>query len=124
MKTLSTIEAMDAVQNTGEKMQTVFPDGRIWEMFSPSVNQGVRCIYSKGSKNESVGFLTTDANTMNLLWTLVRTPVPAWDAVEAYCEGKNVYYENPDGVRYHLAPTFSISVERFRNGTWYIEDEA
>ena len=85
------------------------------------------CWDTKGRENNSYGdkvkcpFDLTSI-VLGYKWTLVRQPVPAWEAIKAYLDGGKVYYENPEGSRFYLASTFNVSVERFSNGVWFIEE--
>ena len=121
MREHSTLEAMDAVQQTGAQMETILDNHGKVKMYSPSYGEGVKVDFVGETKLRSA-YLVASPDIMNAKWTLVRTPVPAWEAVKAYCEGKNVYYENPEGNRFYLASTFNVGVERFGNGIWYIDD--
>jgi len=67
-------------------------------------------------------------------WTLVREPVPVWEAIKAYVEGKNIscnYEESWDGYPKKKSEILFTHKEYegvgftshlLLNGIWYIED--
>lgn len=84
-----------------------------------------REIYGLGEQ----GYLTRVANcctTANIRiddsWQLVREPVPVWEAIKAYVEGKRVYYLDTDGAQWYLRSGWNLNIDRFNNGKWFIEE--
>lgn len=55
-------------------------------------------------------------------WTLVREPVPAWEAIKAWMEGKNVSYVTPEGDEWKIEKQVIFESNRFLNSKWYIND--
>jgi len=61
-------------------------------------------------------------------WQLVREPVPVWEAIKAYCEGKKAYcvfktFGDKEG-RFYLqgSDNWGFSGSLLTEGKWYIED--
>lgn len=57
-------------------------------------------------------------------WTLVREPVPVWEAIKALTEGKTVEYENRN-EKYTASQRnigWSISTDALINGKWFIKE--
>ena len=72
--------------------------------------------YSKGLYNFYGNFKP------NADWQLVREPVPAWEAIKAFCEGKSVSYVTPEGDEWKLENCFTYYSDRLINSKWYIND--
>lgn len=73
--------------------------------------------YGGGHFNGNIAIGSKEYN-----WQLVREPVPAWEAVKAFCEGKKVSYITPEGDEWQFAERSLYDVDRFINSKWYIND--
>jgi hypothetical protein len=63
-------------------------------------------------------------------WTVVREPVPVWEAIKAFCDGKKVYCAfknwNNEEQRFYLKDSdgWAFHGNLLTEGDWYIEDPA
>jgi len=73
----------------------------------------------------SIGTLVFHINHND--WQLIREPVPAWEAIKALCEGKNIVCEQENGDKFTVRGRedycHMISKEALQTGKWFIEDE-
>ena len=130
MKILKTSEAFAALEanpkikleNHNGNKRTVISIGLYGYFIANVFVDGVEVDPIKGAYNFCGNF------TPESIWTLVREPVPVWEAIKAYCEGKKAYcvfktFGDKEG-RFYLqgSNNWGFSGKLLTEGKWFIED--
>lgn len=93
--------------------------------FKRKFNGEIYCLGAGGCVSKIRGSYAAANMRIDDDWQLVREPVPVWEAVKAFCEGKDIICEIEEGGKFTLRAnakyTQSFTKEFILNGTWYIE---
>ena len=130
MKIFKTSEAFAALEanpkikleNHNRKKRTVISISPYGYFIANVFVDGVEVDPIKGAYNFFGNF------TPESVWTLVREPVPVWEAIKALTEGKAIQCEMTSGGSFWLNPKdLEVSAKLFnlgwlKDGRWFIED--